>query len=92
MKKCITVALAASAMAVGAAGSASAGEITANGRLTPVHFHTAASICSFSGLNDAYVDPEKYSDGPDDTAHTQTPAGAGGRVVGFACNGSGRGL
>jgi hypothetical protein len=36
---------------------ASAGEVTGNGDPTPVADHRAASICSFSGLEDHPVSP-----------------------------------
>jgi hypothetical protein len=95
--KYLTAALAACSLAVGMTGVASAGEISgksargqeASGKtaLTPVNGYRAASICSFSGLNDAYIDPEQFGGDPADEAmHTQTPKGAGGAVVGFACN------
>ena len=40
-------------------GTAFAGEITGgkNPKFTPVHFHKAASICSFSGLEDDPASP-----------------------------------
>lgn len=34
------------------AGPASAGEITGNGKSTPIRDHVAASICAFSGLDE----------------------------------------
>lgn len=37
---------------VALASPALAGEITGNGKFTPVHYHQASSICSFSGYND----------------------------------------
>ena len=36
------------------AGPAAAGEITGKGQPTPIAEYKAASICSFSGLNDTY--------------------------------------
>jgi hypothetical protein len=42
----------AAVSAMGGAGSAFAGEITGNGKTTPVADDVAASICSFSGRND----------------------------------------
>ncbi len=44
------------ALALAFSTTASAGEITGNGSYTPVHNHLAASICSFSGLNDTPED------------------------------------
>jgi hypothetical protein len=95
-RKYLIAAFAACAVVAGSTGSASAGEISGKsqtaieksgkGALTPVNGYVAASICSFSGLNDAYVDPETYGGDPEDEAmHTQTPKGAGS-FVGIACN------
>jgi hypothetical protein len=39
------------------AGSAFGGEITGNGKLTPVKAGVAASVCSFSGLEDVAASP-----------------------------------
>ena len=72
------------------AGTAGAGEITGQGRGTPIlaedgpedrvgHFAVAPSACAFSGLEDAA--------GP---GVTQTPKGAGA-FTGVACRGSGGG-
>ena len=79
------------------AGSAFAGEVTGSGKATPVRQHLAASICSFSGLEDwnstaPQVPPDAIS-----VTHgvTQTPHSVldGGVVVypapgtpGFACS------
>ena len=41
------------------ASPAAAGEITGTGEYTPVHRHQASSICSFSGLNDEWVEGDK---------------------------------
>jgi hypothetical protein len=66
-------------------GTAFAGEVTGNGKPTPVAGHLAASICSFSGLED-------LSDSP---LRTQTPHAVfdNGEIVfpppgtpGFACS------
>ena len=57
-KSWLTVATCAAALGGLSAGPALAGEVkgppgTANNtNFTPVHFHVAASICSFNGLND----------------------------------------
>lgn len=40
------------AMVAGMGGTAMAGEITGNGKLTPINSYRAGSICSFSGQND----------------------------------------
>lgn len=42
------------------AAPAAAGEITGNGDPTPVNSHRAASICSFSGLNDDGAGPNTH--------------------------------
>jgi hypothetical protein len=71
---------------VGSGGAAVAGEITGQGRGTPIlagdgpsdrvgHFAVAPSECAFSGLEDSV--------GP---GTTQTPAGSGGAPR-FACRG-----
>jgi len=54
MKRIIVGAALAAALLVSTAGAASAGEITGNGKATPVAGYQAASICSFSGYNDTY--------------------------------------
>jgi hypothetical protein len=72
------------------AGTAGAGEVTGQGRGTPIisedgpsenvgHFGVEASACAFSGLEDAA--------GP---GVTQTPKGAGA-FTGIACRGPARG-
>jgi hypothetical protein len=62
-KKRLAAAVCAVAFASMSAGSAFAGEITGNGKFTPVHSHIAASECSFSGREDI----------PESPLHTQTP-------------------
>lgn len=42
------------------AAPAIAGEVTGNGDSTPVRSHIAASICSFSGLNDDGLGPSSH--------------------------------
>jgi hypothetical protein len=52
------VGAALAAMTVGLmSGPALAGEITGNGKPTPINSYQAGSICSFSGLNDVPDDP-----------------------------------
>jgi hypothetical protein len=51
LKKFTVACLGAVALLVAAAGPASAGEVTGNGKPTAATTH-ANSICSFSGLND----------------------------------------
>jgi hypothetical protein len=90
MKKVIVGAAIAAVALVGSSGVSSAGEITGQGRGTPIfahegpsdrvgHFAVAPSECAFSGLEDAA--------GP---GVTQTPKGAGA-FTGIACRGSGGG-
>jgi hypothetical protein len=52
MRKALAAAAVAAMIVVGAAGAASAGEITGNGKPTPINTYRAGSICSFSGQND----------------------------------------
>lgn len=42
----------ATVLVLALASPALAGEITGNGKFTPVHSYRASSICSFSGYND----------------------------------------
>ena len=90
MRKVIGGAAIAAMALVGSSGVAFAGEITGQGRGTPInaqegptdrvgHFAVAPSECSFSGLEDAA--------GP---GVTQTPKGAGSFTA-VACSGSGGG-
>lgn len=53
MRRSLLVVVLAMLMVVALAGTASAGEITGTGESTPIRDHVAASICSFSGLDDA---------------------------------------
>lgn len=52
MKKPALSAVLAAALVVGMGGTAFAGEITGNGKPTPINDFNASSICSFSGQND----------------------------------------
>jgi hypothetical protein len=52
MRKSLAAAAVAAALVVTMGGAASAGEITGNGKPTPVNGFRAGSICSFSGQND----------------------------------------
>ena len=86
MRKVIVGAAVAAIALVGSGGAALGGEITGQGRGTPIlaedgpsdrvgHFDVVASACSFSGLEDAA--------GP---GTTQTPKGAK-QFTGIACRG-----
>jgi hypothetical protein len=90
MKKVIAGATIAVAALAGMGASAFAGEVTGNGKGTPIvsedgptdnvgAVEVAPSACAFSGLEDTA--------GP---GSTQTPRGSGG-APGFACRGSGGG-
>jgi hypothetical protein len=88
MKKLLVFAIAVMALgiAIGLASSstASAGEITGNGKDTPIRSYKAASICSFSGLNDEYQAGES-------DFRTQSPgdhegSGPAKGFTGIACN------
>ena len=52
MRKPLATAAFAAALIVAMGGAASAGEITGNGKPTPINGGRAGSICSFSGQND----------------------------------------
>jgi hypothetical protein len=52
MRKPLAAAAFAAALSVAMGGVASAGEITGNGKPTPINGFGAGSICSFSGQND----------------------------------------
>jgi hypothetical protein len=86
MRKIIISAAIAAVAVVGSGGAAVAGEVTGQGRGTPIlseegpannvgRFDVVASACSFSGLEDLA--------GP---GVTQTPKGAGA-FTGIACRG-----
>jgi hypothetical protein len=66
MKRGRTIAFLASGMLAISATGASAGEITGNGKDTPIRSGVASSACAFSGLND-FEPPED----PDFTGRTQ---------------------
>jgi hypothetical protein len=51
------------ALVIAVAGPAAAGEITGNGKPTPINGYRAGSICSFSGQNDDPNEPGMFEDG-----------------------------
>jgi hypothetical protein len=51
------------AMVAASAGPAFAGEVTGNGKPTPIADHRARSICSFSGQNDDPGSEEMFEGG-----------------------------
>lgn len=81
MKKALATITLGSLLLVGSVSSVFAGEITGNGKETPIESRgVAASACAFSGLEDD----------PHDPGTTQTPAGVGGTgIPGNACNPTG---
>jgi len=83
-RRLLAVAVCAAAIPGLSAGSAFAGEVTGNGKDTPIRDGVAKSECAFSGLDD--VDPDPFT-------HTQSwgqlvkLSGPMGGVPGVACNG-----
>jgi hypothetical protein len=95
MKRFIAALAAGLVVVAVAATSVFAGEVTGNGKPTPVRTHLAASICSFSGLED-WTSSEQQPPGPPegiavDPGVVQVPRHEGGNtyppgVPGFACS------
>ena len=77
-------------MVVGFGGTAFAGEITGNGKPTPIAGFRAKSICSFSGQNDNPDDPieggrvQNWGSIP---KAVRDQLAAGGESPGVQCNG-----
>jgi hypothetical protein len=93
MKRFIAAIAAGLVVVAVAATSAFAGEVTGNGKPTPVRTHLAASICSFSGLEDwASTEEQDPEDAISVSPGTvQVPRHEGGNtyppgVPGFACS------
>lgn len=63
MRRALIGAAVAAVMVITTAGGASAGEITGNGKPTPIASYRAGSICSFSGLNDDPDQPDLFEGG-----------------------------
>ncbi|HEX5613979.1 MAG TPA: hypothetical protein VFZ83_02380 [Acidimicrobiia bacterium] len=63
MRKLLGVAISSALLVVAMSAPAFAGEITGKGKPTPVKGHIAASICSFSGLNDDPNEPGDFNGG-----------------------------
>jgi hypothetical protein len=89
MSKRVLLALAVcTAIAGFSAGTALAGEVTGNGKSTPIRDGVAQSECAFSGLDEAFSGP----DDPDPFTHAQSfgqlvkQFGPMGGVPGEACN------
>ena len=95
-KSLLVTALCAGVFAAMSAGSALAGEVTGNGKQTPIgaapdNDPHAASICSFSGQNDDPAEPgaggRTQSWGQDVQKAVHAGAAPPGGVPGQACNG-----
>jgi hypothetical protein len=63
MKKALAGAGLAAMMVLGMGAPAFAGEITGNGKPTPINQYRAGSICSFSGQNDDPTSTELFDGG-----------------------------
>ena len=63
MKKLLIGAVLATGLVVGMVGPAFAGEVTGNGKPTPIDSYRASSICSFSGQNDDPTSTELFEGG-----------------------------
>jgi hypothetical protein len=72
MKRALAIAAVATLTSFGLAPAAQAGEVTGNGKPTPVDGHVAASICSFSGLDDVDEDEDPEDPTTDDFGRTQS--------------------
>jgi hypothetical protein len=87
--------LATAVVAAVGASAAFAGEVTGNGKPTPIRSHVAASICAFSGLEDWTASTPQPPGPPEgiavDPGVVQVPRHEGGNtyppgVPGFACS------
>ena len=63
MRRLLLGSVLATALVVATGGTALAGEITGNGKPTPIEGFRAGSICSFSGQNDDPDEPEMFASG-----------------------------
>ncbi len=91
-KKRLLVGTACAAAFVGVGASAAfAGEITGNGKPTPINQYRAASICSFSGQNDGNPPAGRTAAHVQNwgqlTQEARAANAAIGRHPGDACNG-----
>jgi hypothetical protein len=59
LKKLTMACLASATLVVASAGAASAGEVTGNGKDTPIRSGVAKSECAFSGLNNDPDEPTR---------------------------------
>lgn len=89
-ERVIVLAAAAALVGVGVA-PASAGEVTGNGKSTPIRGYVAASICAFSGLDDPDDDDFGRTQNWGQIPKELRAELAGmGEHPGQACNGSGK--
>jgi len=92
MRKVVTAAIAPGVFTASTAGPALAGEVTGNGKETPIRSHVAASICSFSALEDwVSADPQSPGGIKVEPGVVQVPRHEGDNeyppgVPGFACS------
>jgi hypothetical protein len=63
MRRSVVGAAVAAVAVVLMGGTAFAGEVTGNGKLTPINGFRAGSICAFSGQNDDPNEPGLFNDG-----------------------------
>lgn len=63
MRRSILVVAMSAIMVMAMGATAFAGEVTGNGKATPISEYRAGSICSFSGQNDDPNEPGLFSDG-----------------------------
>ncbi len=63
MRRALIGAGLAAVMAAAMSGNALAGEITSNGKLTPINSFQGGSICAFSGQNDDPNEPGLFNNG-----------------------------
>ena len=63
MRKALLITSVTALMLVGMGGTAFAGEVTGNGKPTPINDYRAGSICSFSGQNDDPNEPGLFNGG-----------------------------
>ena len=82
-KSLLAVACYAAAVTGLSAGPALAGEITGNGKSTPIRSGVAASECAFSGLDDPDADEFTHTQSFGQLVRMFGPMGG---VPGFACN------
>jgi hypothetical protein len=83
MRRMLLVSVAGAAAATLSGAPAFAGEITGNGKSTPIRSGVAASECAFSGLDDPDPDPFTHTQSFGQLVRMFGPMGG---VPGEACN------